>query len=113
MHGRFWGGTNCKTSEIAGDDRTPLLPKWSSRTILAQLREGRAPSRPGFAAASRCELGRVSLLTRTGGFLRPSQGLTSLGEGGFLRPKDGSTSLGEGGFLRLSQSLTSLRGGDF
>ena len=44
------------------------------------------------------ELGRASLLSRTGGFLRPKEGLSSLGEGGFLRPKEG---------------LTSLRGGDF
>ena len=29
-----------------------------------------------------------------GGFLRPKEGLISLGEGGFLRPKEGLTSLG-------------------
>ena len=34
-------------------------------------------------------------------------------EGGFLRPKEGLTSLGEGGFLRLSQGSASLGGGDF
>ena len=33
--------------------------------------------------------------------------------GGFLRPKEGLSSLGEGGFLRLKEGLSSLHGGDF